>query len=258
MTDWWNKNAENRIDDFKSWIGDFNQPSKVYCRKYIVEKQYKNIIDCGCGLATDYFGFKNDGSDINYTGLDSCKYFINLNKECGITMVEAELIKNLPLADDSYDCVYCREVIEHLPYYEKTINEFIRIAKKEIVIVFFIKPDNREDLVNYWEEEDLYHNRYNKEKLELFILNNIKVDKLLWVSAIDLDYVTEETIAAIKAAKALKEAEAAMAAKEAGALELAWANSGMVSKTKVTILKPDEEPSTTLPGEKIILHIILK
>lgn len=246
MTSWWNKNVETRINDFKSWTGDFNQPSKIYCRNYIVSKQYKNIIDCGCGLATDYFGFKNDGHEINYTGLDSCKYLIDLNRSNGMAMIEAELNADLPLSDNSYECVYCREVLEHLPYYEKTIKEFVRIASKEIMIVFFIKPleenewveeiknkiekqkKERQDAkvkqeeekrklaeeagiefvpdpeepeteiiikeeekeINYWKEEDLYHNKYDKKKLESFIMSLPKVDKLFWANLNDFGYVS--------------------------------------------------------------------
>src|SRR5690242_13941185 len=102
MTNWWNKNVEIRMDDFKSWIGDFNYPSKIYCRNYVIGKKYKSIIDCGCGLATDYFGFKNDNYEIDYTGLDSCKYLVDLNKNYGIKMIEAELEKELALPDNSY------------------------------------------------------------------------------------------------------------------------------------------------------------
>lgn len=241
MTTWWNNNIETRMSDFKSWIGDFNQPSKIYCRNYIANKQYKSVIDAGCGLASDYFGFKNDQYEINYIGLDSCTYLVNLNKKHDIPMIEAELNADLPLSDNSYECVYCREVLEHLPYYEKTISEFVRIAAKEILIVFFIKPleeseweeeiknkiekqkneileerrklndarllenpdyvpesepeliieiKEEEKEINYWKSEDLYHNRYDKKKLEDFIMSLPKVDKLFWQTLNDFSYVS--------------------------------------------------------------------
>lgn len=180
MTSWWNKNSEKRIDDFKSWVGDFNQPSKIYCRKYVSEKKYKSIIDCGCGLASEYYGYKNDKYNIQYTGLDSCKYFISNNSTNNINMIEAELEQPLPIVDSKYDVVYSREVLEHLSCYENTISEFIRIAKKEVLIVFFIKPTDLDEQINYWDEEDLYHNVYNKQKMENFIKTNIKVDRLVW------------------------------------------------------------------------------
>lgn len=179
MTQWWNKNVEARMEDFKSWIGDFNYPSKIYCRQYVAKQGYKSIIDCGCGLATDYFGFKNDNYQIDYTGLDSCKYLVQLNANYGIHMIEAELEAPLDIADNSYECVYCREVLEHLASYEITLSEFIRIANKEVLIVFFIKPDDSEE-INYWDAEDLYHNKYEKEKLETFIRSIPKVEKLFW------------------------------------------------------------------------------
>lgn len=222
MTSWWNKNVETRIEDFKAWIGDANQPSKIYCRKYITNKKYKSMIDCGCGLATDYFGMVNDGRQIAYMGLDSCKYLVNLNTERGVPMIEAELEEELPVADNAYEVSYCREVLEHLSYYENIINELIRIASKEVIIVFFIKPDD-EEKINYWEEEDLYHNKYNKSKLESFIMSNPKVKGVLWKDILDIPYDVRPTASEMST----NEAEA---------------------EVKV------ERPT----GEKSILHIILK
>ena len=100
-------------------------------------------------------------------------------------MIKAELEQNLPILDNSYECVYCREVLEHLSYYEKTISEMIRISSKEVIIVWFIIPDNEEH-INYWEEEDLYHNKYEINKLEKFITSIDKVDNLFWEFVEDL------------------------------------------------------------------------
>lgn len=180
MTSWWQKNLQTRIDDFSSWIGDFNKNDKIYCRKYVAEKNYKSLIDCGCGLATEYFGYKHDNYDINYTGLDSCRFLIERNEQQGINMINAELEALLPIRDSFYECVYCREVLEHLSYYETAIKEFIRIGQKEVIISWFIKPDSKDDEINYWDVEDLFHNKYNIEKLEKFILDNSKVDSLFW------------------------------------------------------------------------------
>jgi hypothetical protein len=180
MTSWWNNNAKNRMKDFIVWVGDSDQPSKIYCRGYIAGRQYKSIIDCGCGLASEYTGFKNDNYAIEYTGLDSCTYFVEENRKNHISMIEAELESDLPIKDNSYECVYCREVLEHLSYYEKPIHEMIRIASKEVIIIWFITPTNEQDKINYWEKEDLYHNTYNRQKLEKFILSNNKVSSINW------------------------------------------------------------------------------
>lgn len=182
MSTWWNKNVENRLEDFKSWIGDYNKESKVYCRKYVATAGYKEILDCGCGVATEYYGYQHDKYDIDYTGLDSCDYLIKFNREQGIKMIESDLEHPLKLKSNSYECVYCREVLEHLPYYENAVTGFIKAAKKEVLLVWFIKPDSEPDEINYWKEEDLYHNKYNVEKLESFILANPKVKEIFWKS----------------------------------------------------------------------------
>ncbi len=184
MTSWWNKNinddSNNRRADFASWLKDYSEENRVYCRNYIAQKGYKTFLDCGCGLAIEYYGFKHDNYDINYTGLDSCKHLIQSNIDLGINMIEAELEQKLPIEDNSYECVYARAIMEHLSYYETAISEFIRVGSKEIIISWFIKPDEKDDEINYWEDEDLYHNKYNLGKLEQFLLSNNKVDDILW------------------------------------------------------------------------------
>lgn len=189
MTSWWNKNSENRIQDFVGWVGDHSQITKSFCRKYVISKQYKSIIDCGCGLGSEYFGYKHDKYEIEYTGLDSCKHFIEQNSKNSIIMVEAELEKELPLLDNSFECVFCRGVIEHLSAYEKTLSEFIRVAQKEVLIGWFIKPDDQEEKIDYWVEEDLYHNRYNKQALEKYLLSQPKVDCICWEDIDDKENV---------------------------------------------------------------------
>lgn len=193
MTSWWNNNAKERINDFKVWTGDFNQPSKVYFRQHVINNNYQSIIDCGCGLAEDFFGFQQDQYKIEYTGLDSCQFFIETNKSKNINMVKAELDGNLPLSDSIYDCVYCREVLEHLPHYKNALPELIRIAKKEVIIVFFIPPGETEE-INYWQEQDLYHNKYSLSDIESYLSSNSKVKEFSWKNIDDIGYapVTNE------------------------------------------------------------------
>jgi 2-polyprenyl-3-methyl-5-hydroxy-6-metoxy-1,4-benzoquinol methylase len=177
MTDWWNKNVESRIDDFKKWLEDDKALDTQYCRDYIAKNNYKSMLDCGSGFCVNYHAFKDCGYDIEYTGVDSCKYLIETNK--GINIVDANLEDKLPI-DGPYDIVYSRSVAEHLKCYETFINEMIRLAKHEVIIIFFITPSDKEDFIDYWEAEDLYHNHYNKEKLENFIKSNTKVDTIHW------------------------------------------------------------------------------
>lgn len=181
MTTWWNKNIPGkRLQEFESWIKEGVQSDRIYCRKYIAEKNYKSFLDCGCGLAVDYYGFKEDNYPIKYVGLDSCYYLIDLHRANDIQIIEAELDKPLPIRDDTYECVYGREIMEHLQYHRRTLDEFIRVASKEVIITWFIKPDNEPEDIKYREDEDVFHNKYNIDQLEKFILSNDKVESVSW------------------------------------------------------------------------------
>ena len=111
---WWNQNLSNGkiMDQFKNWIGDYSAQSKVVMRQYIISKGYKSIADVGCGVATEYDGYKNEGYQIDYVGIDSCSILVNNNKSIGIPMIESNCEK-IPLPDNSVDVAYSRHVFEH-------------------------------------------------------------------------------------------------------------------------------------------------
>jgi ubiquinone/menaquinone biosynthesis C-methylase UbiE len=135
------------MDQFKAWIGDYSAQSKVIMRQYIISKGYKSIADVGFGVATEYEGYKNEGYQIDYVGIDSCSILVNRNKSIGIPMIESNCEK-IPLPDNSVDVAYSRHVFEHQPSFVGTLAELIRIGRKEAIHVFFINP-NVEQIINY-------------------------------------------------------------------------------------------------------------
>jgi SAM-dependent methyltransferase len=50
---------------------------------------------------------------------------------------------NLNFPDRSFDCVFCAEVLEHIPNVQKACDEMIRVAKFEIVIGVPFRQDTR-------------------------------------------------------------------------------------------------------------------
>jgi uncharacterized protein YihD (DUF1040 family) len=84
------------------------------------------------------------------------------------------------LDDNSYELSYSRHVFEHLPTYDDILNEMIRVASKYVVHIFFIKPAETEK-ISYWEEENLYHNRYSKNDIENYLSKNSKVKSFEWL-----------------------------------------------------------------------------
>ncbi len=107
-----------------------------------------------------------------------------INVQCGS-------IEQIPMYDASVDVCYARHILEHLDYYHNALPELVRVAKKEVVIVFFIKPGNKPDTIDCSDCNGflLYHNYYNQEKLENYITSLNSVDTIQWE-----DVLLDETI----------------------------------------------------------------
>lgn len=177
---WWDKNLDTKMDEFKGWIGDYTAPSKVLARQYVAMQEYKSILDCGCGVCTEYYGYKADGYSIQYKGLDATKKLVDLANRNGIDVVHGYLEK-MPFQDKSHDIVFIRHILEHLPFYEDALNEAMRVASKEVLVIWFLKPTNsKDDKIDYHSSENLFHNVYNLDKLVGFIKSNPRFDSLEW------------------------------------------------------------------------------
>lgn len=80
------------------------------------------VLDVGCDKAV----LKRLLPDITYAGVDvSGEPDIRLNLES---------IDNLPFENNSFDCVVCSDVLEHLDNLHHTFGELIRVSKKYIII----------------------------------------------------------------------------------------------------------------------------
>jgi len=60
----------------------------------------------------------------------------------GVTTVAGDAT-NLDFPDESFDCVFCAEVLEHIPELEKACREIARVARHEIVIGVPFRQDIR-------------------------------------------------------------------------------------------------------------------
>lgn len=176
---WWDKNLSEKFDEFKGWVGDFKAVSKVALRKYVSSKGFESIVDCGCGPATEYFGYKSDGYNINYMGVDSSEFIVDYVSKHGVPVTHSP-IEKIDLPDSSYDVAYSRHVMEHLPTFRYGLSELIRLAKKEAINIWFIKPDQDPEKINYDIKENLFHNKYNKNDVEEFLKTIPKVKSWRW------------------------------------------------------------------------------
>src|SRR3990167_9151788 len=175
---YWNNHLNDKMytDTFKKWVGDCDALSKKYLYEYLKNKDHKNILDVGCADGSICDGIIKYNINIKYTGVDSCKYFVNKCNEKNINVIESD-IRNIILPDSSFDLVYGRHVLEHQNNFENLLNEMIRISRIEVIHTFFIIPSvtDNADKFNYTPDTNLYHNIYSYNNISNFLNNHNKV-----------------------------------------------------------------------------------
>ena len=128
-----------------------------------------SIADLGCGNGVFVNYLKENKSHLDIMAVDrsiTALRFVKTNKIAGN-------INDIPLADASYDCVSCLEVIEHLPLpiYKQSLKELSRISKKYLIISV---PYEEEIEANHTQcpacktifNADLHMRRYNAPIIE--------------------------------------------------------------------------------------------
>ena len=103
----------------------------------VLPKGRRSVLEIGARdghfsrLLTEYF--------TEVTALDLQKPRFEIDR---VVTVEGDATK-LNFSDDSFDCVFCTEVLEHIPDVEKACQEISRVAKHEIIVGVPYKQDIR-------------------------------------------------------------------------------------------------------------------
>ncbi len=187
---WWNQNAEARLEEFKGWVGDATAPSKVYMAEYIkarAELGLQTLLDAGCGTGTFYDTLRQLKVNIAYTGADSCQYFLSMNRDRGVSVIDAD-IRHLPVVDGAFYVAFSRHTFEHQPNVEGILRELIRVARREMCHIFFIRPlvgNGQMGNINWDFKTNLYHNTYTREEIEGVLSVHPKVESWKWVDIED-------------------------------------------------------------------------
>lgn len=178
---WWNNNLNNpqKFNEYIGWLGSKDSDSRIFIRENIKDLNIKSIADFGCGPCVEYTALKSEKYEFDYLGIDSCLHLKEVNESKGISFLNAPVEKT-GLEDSSYELSYSRHVFEHLPTFKDALKEMIRVSNKYVVHIFFMKPGD-EDKENYWEEENLYHNKYSISSIETYLKKNKKVQSFEWV-----------------------------------------------------------------------------
>jgi len=193
---WWNDNIKSKINEFKQWVGDETAESKQYIKSYLRSKKYQSFLDVGCGTATMKKCIK-DELNIEYTGVDSCTYFIEMGLKANIKIIDSDVRNMSAIADSSYDFGFARHIFEHQESFNDVLSELIRVSTYEACHIFFIKPGQTEEK-NFDPAVKLFHNRYSIHEINAYLKTNKKVQTWEWVHINNSEIALHMTLATSK------------------------------------------------------------
>lgn len=140
-----------RIKDFYSSYHDEitakRAKSPYPLRRYVHEAQYNSVLqfiepgmkvlDAGCGegalsIMMAKKGAEVVGCDLSEPNIKKSREFAKEN-DVTVTFLVGDA-EALPFPDDSFDLVVSSHVLEHLPDFDKGLNEVMRVTKKRSVI----------------------------------------------------------------------------------------------------------------------------
>ncbi len=182
---WWDAWTEaGGLDELQTWLGGVDAQSRVRVRERIAACEYQTILEAGAGLGLDCVQFSNLSHPFRYQGIEPSAAMRAASTKIAEQFGHDEFpiiagdITDIPFDDASFELVYCRHVLEHLPRFEPALTEMLRVALLEVMVVFFMRP-GRETFL-YRERDGLWQNRYAKADIDRMLNEHPRVETWFW------------------------------------------------------------------------------
>lgn len=167
-----------------------------------IVRQYDNpvVLDLACGTCVNWEVFKNAGVKCQYVGMDRTEGMLAEARRRYVGEIDLRhgYVQETLLPDDFADVVIMRHILEHLQEgYEAAIREGLRVASKELVVVFFLDPaDTAEDQIQESTPDEnnctYFWNTYSWPKFTRFITSfgyQMKVGHIVTLGAAHADTI---------------------------------------------------------------------
>lgn len=172
----WKEVWENLSDEeammFKRDGPDFRHASRYNIMLMCCEVGGR-VLECGFGSGI-MFELLSESPKIEYRGIDIVRKFVEachqLFPENAHQFMHGS-IRELGFDNASFDTVFCRSVIEHLPPYEvyASIYQMCRVASKQVILDFYRPPWDKPTKL-FQAPEGFWANTYNKQEIEGYLL----------------------------------------------------------------------------------------
>ena len=102
-----------------------------YIEKELLEEDFKDLLDCGCGTGAMISLLYEKMPDKNYTGIDITPKMIETAKAKNLERVNWIVgdCENLPFMGNSFDVVICTNSFHHYPNPQKFFDSVFRVLK---------------------------------------------------------------------------------------------------------------------------------
>lgn len=144
-----NKDIKNFYSEYADEIIDKRLRSPYPLRQYAHVQQYESILnfvtpgmkvlDAGCGegvlsIMMAKKGALVTGRDLSKPNIEKSKLYAIENSVESNTEFLVGDVEKLPFEDDTFDLVVSSHVLEHLPDFDKGLQEIMRVTKKRAII----------------------------------------------------------------------------------------------------------------------------
>ncbi|OGD45934.1 hypothetical protein A3K79_03540 [Candidatus Bathyarchaeota archaeon RBG_13_46_16b] len=139
---WWELSDAPLVDHmFMRGIDPYEQPIRCRIRDEAVANG-DSVLDVGCATCIDYPLYREAG--LHYVGVDfTYKLLAGALKHTPDVPVVQGDAKKLPFKNESFNSVYVKDVLVHLPLdvYKKVLEEMWRVTKKVLMVACGISAD---------------------------------------------------------------------------------------------------------------------
>ena len=120
------------------------------------------VLEVAVGPGIEYYGMQQAGLKVDYTGVDVTPAMVELCKQRfpQATFLQAD-VKHLPFKDNQFDLVMAKDLLEHLDGYQAPLSEMYRVARREVLVYFFLPLAAGQTVLATHPESGFLYNRYS-------------------------------------------------------------------------------------------------